>query len=223
MRLVDGRLRTLIGYDTIVSRHVDEIQIQDIVDIEVLAPYSSPAPKVSLLLIGIAFGLLVGSQLPNGTAMVTAIMVAAFGLVAGVIGRSTRTSQKIIRLAMADGTTYILSYQVEDEPEVRKLLGQEVWRDSNNPRYETPLRPEEEELAERMRYGALLSIGSLAIIAMMSAISYHTDLSYVVTIPVNILFLGVLGFTILFCLTAGLKMNRIALWKRKGESRIGRP
>lgn len=213
LRLVRGELRTTIGFDTIVSRHVDRIVLDDVTRLDVLAPYTAPVPKLALIIVGLSIGMAIGSQFHPGSALILAFVTITFGLVAGLVGSMSSASQRIARLRMRNDTAYTIAYRIEDEDDVRRLLGEERWNDENNEENATPLHPDEERLAERMRYGALLAAGSLCIIALMAVITYDPDLSDMVAIPVNILYLAVLALALMFSGIAWYKMARASIRK----------
>lgn len=213
LRLTEGTLRTTIGFDTIISRHVDEIRLSDAIRFEVLAPYSRSTPRLSMIIFGLSLGMILGSQFQPGDALVLAIMTVTFSLVATVVGRQTTASQRIARIEMLDGRAYTVAYQIEDESDIRRLFGDGRWVDANMTQASTPLRPEEERLAEKMRYGTLLMAGSLSIIVLMMVITDGSGLSDSVTIPVNIVYLAVLGFSLMFSAIAWYKMTRAGMRK----------
>lgn len=213
MRLVEGTLRTTVGLDTVINRHVEEIRIADVLRVEVLAPYSAQSPRLALIIFGLSLGMILGSQFHPAAAIVLALMTVTFSVVATVVGRATSASQKLARIELRDGTTYMIAYPVEDEGDVRRLFGEERWHDSNVIKASVALRPDEERLSERMRYGSLLMAGSACVIVLMMSISDGTGLSEAVTIPVNILYLSVLAISLMFSAVAWYKMTRAGMRK----------
>lgn len=208
MRLTDNTLRTVIDFETMISRKVDEIKIDDVVKLSVLAPYTINNPRVSLVIFGISLGMIIGSQFTALEAIVLAYMVVTFSVVALVIGRNKNQSQKIARLEMKDGTGATIVYLIEDESEVRSLFSPDIWDDKSGIAPKEPLKKDEENLLEKMHYGMLLMAGSVGIIALMMAIGDGTGISELITIPVNILYLAVLVLTMMFSGISWYKMIR---------------
>lgn len=216
LRLQDGELRTVIGFETIVSQRVERIALADVDRVDVLAPYASPTPKLPLIIFGMALGMMLGSQFQPGAAIVIAATAITFAAVAQIVGGMTPASRRIARLKMKGGGDYAVTYRHEDEEDVRRLFGQAQWNDSNVTAMDAPLLPTEVTHAERMRFGTLLAAGACGLIVLMLSITEDSGVSEAVAIPVNILYLAVLGFTLIFSGISWYKLTRAGV-RRPGR------
>lgn len=211
LRLQDGELRTVIGFETIVSQKVERIALADVERVDVLAPYASPTPKLPLIIFGIALGMMLGSQFQPGPALVIAATAITFAAVAQIVGGMTPASRRIARLKMTDGSDYAITYRHEDEDDIRRLFGRSQWNDSNMTAMTAPLLPSEVTHAERMRFGTLLAAGACALIVLMLSITEDSGVSEAVAIPVNILYLSVLALTLIFSGVSWYKLTRAGM------------
>jgi len=211
LRLLDGCLRTTVGLDTLLTQRVDSVSLAGVKRVDVLAPYSPSTPKLALIIFGLSLGMMIGSQFQPGAAIVIAVMTVTFAVVAHLVGGMTPASQRLARLEMDGGDPYMISYRVEDEDEVVALFGSARWNSANATTMTEPLSSDERMHADRMRFGLLLAAGALALIALALAITTDSGVSDAVAIPVNILYLAVLGLTLIFSGLSWYKLTRVGI------------
>ena len=208
-----GSLRTVIGYDTLLSGKVESVELVDMVEAEVVAPYAPPRPQLALIIMGMSLGMILGSQFTPPTALILAMVAVTFGMVAGVVGLTTSPGQRLMRITTRSGATYMVSYRTEDEDRVRRLLGNAVWVDGNITDDQAALRPDEERQAERMRVATALIASAFAMAMLVYALDTDSDVSDAVATGVNIFYLAVLALTLIVAVVAWYKMTRLGMRK----------
>ena len=203
-----GSLRTVVGYETLLTGKVESIEIEDIAQAEVVAPYAPPKPQLALIIFGMSLGMILGSQFNAPSALILAATTITFGIVAGVVGRSTSPSHRLARLSTREGRTFMVSYRLEDEDRVRTMMPEATWGDGNITDDQAALSPEEEYQAETMRIATALIASAAALAMLVYAIDTESDVSDAVAMPVNIFYLGVLGLTLIFAGLSWYRMTR---------------
>lgn len=204
-----------MGIDTLLTQRVESMSMADVSRVDVLAPYSPSTPKLALIIFGLSLGMIIGSQFQPGAAIVIALMTVTFAVVAHLVGGMTPAGQRLARLEMSGGDPYMISYRVEDEDEVVAMFGAQRWNSANATAMTTPLSRDEKIHTDRMRFGLLLAAGALALIALALAITTDSDVSDAVAIPVNILYLAVLGLTLMFSGLSWYKLTRVGARKHE--------
>lgn len=187
MRWSGDTLRTRVGYDTLVVRHVDSIDLADVDTIEVVAPYAPPSPRLSLVVFGIAFGLLGGSFLDFNGACTFGIMTTTFALVGSLIGGSSTARQRLARMRMKTGKAHTIAYRYEEEQRVKARIGIEKWNEDANMLPDSPLERDEQRHIDSLRVGIVLATSAVALLVLWSNGPHFDESSPVVSVPVNIL------------------------------------
>ena len=212
LRRRHGSLRTIVGYDTLLSRRVESIEIPDISQVEVVAPYAPPRPQLALIIFGLSLGMILGSQFNAPSALILAATAVTFGLVVGVVGRTMTPGHRLARLTTPT-RTHIVSYRQEDEQRVKALFSTAQWVDANATDDQAGLSPEEERQAEKIRIGTALMASAAGLAMMVYAIDTDSDVSDAVAMPVNIFYLAVLGLTLISAAISWYKMTRLGMRK----------
>lgn len=206
-----GSLRTAIGYDTLLTGKVENIEIDEMLEIEVVAPYAPPKPQLALVIVGMSVGMMLGSQFQPPTALILASVIVTFGIVAGIVGLTTMPSQRLMRMKSKDGATYMVTYRTEDEDRVRGLFSHAKWEDGNITDDQASLRPHEERQAERMRIATALIASAVAMAMLVYALDTSEGVSDAVATGVNIFYLAVLVLTLMVAGISWYKMTRLGM------------
>jgi hypothetical protein len=212
LRRRDGSLRTIVGYETLLSRRLESIEIAEVTEVEVVAPYAPPRPQLALIIFGLSLGMILGSQFNAASALIIAVTTVTFGIVASIVGRTMTPGHRLARLRTG-GRTQMVSYRLEDEPRIQALFSTANWIDTNTTDDQARLSPEEEKQADKIRIGTTLIASAVALAMLVYAIDTDSDVSDAVAIPVNIFYLAVLGLTLIFAAISWYKMTRLGMRK----------
>lgn len=206
LRVRDMHLRTHVGIGAIIDQFVETISLEQVEQVEVLAPYAHPTSRLAMILIGCAIGTLIGSESDAVTGMVMAITILAFGLVALIVARSVPSAQRIARITIRNGRAYCIAYRHEDEPEIKQLFAASQWTDRTDKLMLEGLNPDEKHHADGLRIGIVLSTSALALIVLFVFGRRTDSLPSMIGVPADIVIGAAWAITIIVNAIAWGKM-----------------
>lgn len=187
MRIVDGQLRTRVGYGTMFDPRLETIRITDVVAVEVLAPYAPPTRRMAAIWAGAALGSVAASMAGPQAALVMAVVLATFAAVAAVIGGGANAAYNLARLDLAGGGSRIISYAVEDVEDIRRIFPEGSWREENRASPDVPLLHDEIVHADALRIGLVLGAAGLSLAILLWTMDDPTATAQDIRIPSDVL------------------------------------
>lgn len=187
MRVVDGQLRTRVGYENLLDPRLETVLLDDVVAVEVLAPYAPPTRRMAAIWMGAALGAVAASAVGPQAALVMALVLATFAAVAAVVGSGLNATYKLARLDLSSGGQRIISYAVEDEEDFRRLFAEGVWREENHASPDVPLTPDEIVHTDALRIGLVLGAAGLSLAVLLWTFTSPTDTAQDIRIPGDVL------------------------------------
>lgn len=210
LRALSKSLRTSINIESLFYNNIENITLNDIEEIKVVAPYFYKSKSYAYFMVGLSFGLYISYFLSKFSLVPFSFVAIIFACVSFMIGSHFDSAMRLAQIKMKDGKHHMIAYKKEEEHQVRCFFKEIRWIDEGSPSEDTRLLKSEIIHLEKIRIGLTIVAGSLSVIIMTVLSDYlPRETPDEIDIPLSIIYITVFTFSILFSIAGFFRLYKI--------------